>query len=175
MNPKRLFVGNLTYTVDEKELWELFSRYGEVVNVRIIEGKGYGFVEMESYEDARSARNALNETEYKGRNLLIDDVRPKKSNPGIQKRPGMKYQSGKPSPGRPTGAYGKRGSDEKSMRPPSRTSSTRSSPPKKRDTEYSERTLTSAPRPPGKEKEIPVKKKVYGKPRRDEKPAQKKH
>ncbi len=76
MNPKRLFVGNLTYSVNEKQLWNLFSRYGEVVGVRIIEGKGYGFVEMESYEDARAVRSALNETEFYGRKLLIDDVRP---------------------------------------------------------------------------------------------------
>jgi len=77
MNQKRLFVGNLTYSVDEAQLWGLFSRYGEVTGVRILEGKGYGFVEMESSEDARAARNALNETEFKGRNLLIDDVKPR--------------------------------------------------------------------------------------------------
>jgi RNA recognition motif-containing protein len=78
MNPKRLFVGNLAYSVKEEELWGLFSRYGEVTSVKIIEGKGYGFVEMDSYDDARKVRNTLNETEFQGRNLLIDDVRPPK-------------------------------------------------------------------------------------------------
>jgi RNA recognition motif-containing protein len=98
MNPRRLFVGNLTYSVDEKQLWGLFSRYGEVVGVRVIEGKGYGFVEMESYEDARAARNALNETEFQGRNLLIDDVRPPKPKTGFQQRPGGNFRGEDPHP-----------------------------------------------------------------------------
>jgi len=85
MNPKRLFVGNLAYSVNEEELWGLFSRYGEVKGVRIIEGKGYGFVEMDSYDDARKVRNALNETEFKGRNLLIDDIRPPKKRPVFER------------------------------------------------------------------------------------------
>ncbi len=109
MNPRRLFFGNLTYSVDEKQLWGLFSRYGEVVGVRVIEGKGYGFVEMESYEDARAARNALNETEFQGRNLLIDDVRPPKPKTGFQQRPGGKCQGRRsPSTG-PAGKQGKKG------------------------------------------------------------------
>ncbi len=67
MNPKRLFVGNLTYSVDEKQLWGLFSKYGEVVGVRIIEGKGYGFVRWramkmhEQYEMPSTKRNSWEE------------------------------------------------------------------------------------------------------------------
>lgn len=103
MNRKRLFVGNLTYSVDEKQLWGLFSRYGEVVGVRIIEGKGYGFVEMESYEEARNARNALNETEFQGRNLLIDDVRPPRNKASRQTKPGGFERRKRDSPGKSGG------------------------------------------------------------------------
>ncbi|MDD1723846.1 MAG: RNA-binding protein [Methanospirillum sp.] len=103
MNLKRLFVGNLTYSVDEKQLWGLFSRYGEVVGVRVIEGKGYGFVEMESYEEARNARNALNETEFLGRNLLIDDVRPPRQKTASHHKPGAVERRRRDSPGRSGG------------------------------------------------------------------------
>ena len=76
MNNKKLFVGNLTYSVREGQLRGLFSRYGEVVSVNVIEKKGYGFVEMKTPEEAKNAREALNETEFEGRNLLIDGIRP---------------------------------------------------------------------------------------------------
>ncbi|HWQ67864.1 MAG TPA: RNA-binding protein [Methanospirillum sp.] len=82
MNKKKLFVGNLTYSVRENQVMELFSQYGEVISVRILEKKGYGFVEMGSEEQADAARTALSETEFEGRNLLIDGVRPQ-----IKKRP----------------------------------------------------------------------------------------
>lgn len=176
MNPKRLFVGNLTYSVDERQLWELFTRYGEIVSVRILEGKGYGFVEMESYEDARAARNALNETEFEGRNLLIDDVRPHRSRPMIQNRSGGTYQNGRPSCGRTAGGPGRRGPPggdrgSRQSRPPS---SSRSPPTRRRPSDYPERTLTSAPRPPGKETGTVDKKRTYKKPGKEGKPALKK-
>ena len=46
MEGKRLYVGNLTYSVKEDQLKDLFSQYGDVVSVKIIEQKGFGFVEM---------------------------------------------------------------------------------------------------------------------------------
>jgi RNA recognition motif-containing protein len=157
MNPKRLFVGNLTYSVDEKQLWGLFSRYGEVVGVRIIEGKGYGFVEMESYEDARAARNALNETEFQGRNLLIDDVRPPKARAGSPYRPGGKYQSKKPSSHGSFGKSGKKGSGE--VRSRSSSGKAGGGSGRTRREEYTERVLQSAPRPYRDEKKPVAKKK----------------
>ncbi|NLV25749.1 MAG: RNA-binding protein [Methanomicrobiales archaeon] len=145
MNPRRLFVGNLAYSVDEKQLFSLFSRYGEVLGVRIIEGKGYGFVEMESYEDVRAARNALNETEFQGRNLLIDDVRPPKNKPGFQKGSGRKYQSGRSNQGKH--------SEKSGQRSQTRTKSARSGYGRPGISEYSERTLRSVSPPPGRNKE----------------------
>jgi RNA recognition motif-containing protein len=74
-NPK-LYVGNLTYSVDEAQLKELFSRYGDVKDVRVIERKGFGFVEFETVEEAEKAMEELNGTEFVGRTLRIDEARP---------------------------------------------------------------------------------------------------
>ena len=76
MESNTLYVGNLTYAVTAEQLKELFSTYGEVKEVRIIERKGFGFVEMSSPEEAEKAKEALNETEFEGRTLRIDEARP---------------------------------------------------------------------------------------------------
>lgn len=76
MEGKKLYVGNLNYTVTNDELTELFSEYGEVQQVNIIEGKGFGFVEMASPAEAQKAQEALNNTEFRGRTLRIDEARP---------------------------------------------------------------------------------------------------
>ncbi len=75
-NNRKLFVGNLTYSVRPGQLRELFSQFGEVVRVDVVEQKGYGFVEMKSPAEAQKAREALSEKEFEGRNLLIDGIRP---------------------------------------------------------------------------------------------------
>ncbi|MBN1883384.1 MAG: RNA-binding protein [Deltaproteobacteria bacterium] len=76
MQGKKLFVGNLTYSVTSDELGELFANYGEVVEAKVIEGKGFGFVEMSSQEEAVAAKDALHGTEYVGRTLNVDEARP---------------------------------------------------------------------------------------------------
>ncbi|MBP2133721.1 RNA recognition motif-containing protein [Methanomicrobium sp. W14] len=76
METSKLYVGNLTYSVDDKQLEELFSQYGDVKSVKIIERKGFGFVEMGTAEEAEKAKEALNETEFEGRRLRIDEARP---------------------------------------------------------------------------------------------------
>ncbi|MDN7023356.1 RNA-binding protein [Methanoculleus sp. FWC-SCC1] len=76
METNKLYVGNLTYSVNEEQLRELFSQYGDVKDVRVIERKGFGFVEMGSPEEAEKAKEALNETVYEGRTLRIDEARP---------------------------------------------------------------------------------------------------
>ena len=78
MQGNRLYVGNLKYTVTDEQLKELFAGYGEVKNVNIITGKGFGFVEMSSNEEAEAAKEALNGTEYEGRTLRIDEARPRR-------------------------------------------------------------------------------------------------
>ncbi len=76
MEGKRLYVGNLTYSVNEAQLRELFSNYGTVESVKVIEQKGFGFVEMSSPEEAQAAMDALNETVFEGRTMRIDEARP---------------------------------------------------------------------------------------------------
>jgi RNA recognition motif-containing protein len=72
----KLYVGNLSYRTTEDELREVFSVYGDVLSVRIIEGRGFGFVEMESIEAVERAKEGLNETELGGRTIRVDDARP---------------------------------------------------------------------------------------------------
>jgi RNA recognition motif-containing protein len=76
MQGKKLFVGNLTYSVTSDELGELFASYGEVVEAKVIEGKGFGFVEMSSQEEAVAAKDGLHGTEFVGRTLNVDEARP---------------------------------------------------------------------------------------------------
>ena len=77
---KKLYVGNLTYSVSMEELEELFSNYGKVEDVKLIEGKGFGFVEMSSQSEAETAKTALNGSDFKGRALKVDEARPPRRN-----------------------------------------------------------------------------------------------
>jgi RNA recognition motif-containing protein len=81
MQGSKLYVGNLTYSVTNEQLQELFSGYGEVKHVNIIEGKGFGFVEMGTPEEAQRAKDELNGTEFSGRTMRIDEARPPRSGP----------------------------------------------------------------------------------------------
>ena len=81
MDGNKLFVGNLSYSTSEDELRELFSQHGRVDNVTIISNKGFGFVEMSSPEEAEAAKNSLNLTHFGGRNLNVNEARPKKDKP----------------------------------------------------------------------------------------------
>jgi len=76
MEGSKLYVGNLKYAVNNEQLKELFSAYGEVKSVNIIEGKGFGFVEMSSPKEAEKAKDALNNSDFDGRPLKIDEARP---------------------------------------------------------------------------------------------------
>jgi RNA recognition motif-containing protein len=76
MQGSKLYVGNLSYSATNEQLQELFSTHGEVKQVNVIEGKGFGFVEMSSSEEAEKAKEALNGTEFLGRTLRVDEARP---------------------------------------------------------------------------------------------------
>lgn len=73
----KLYVGNLVYSTGFREVKDLFGKYGQVGYVKIIEGKGFGFVEMASEEDAIKAKEALNGTDFGGRKLKVDFATPK--------------------------------------------------------------------------------------------------
>jgi RNA recognition motif-containing protein len=76
MQGNKLYVGNLDYSVTDQQLVELFSSHGEVKNANVIEGKGFGFVEMSNSSEAEKAKEALNGTEFVGRTLRVDEARP---------------------------------------------------------------------------------------------------
>ena len=80
MEGKKLYVGNLDYSVTKDELSELFAEFGEVVEVTIIDGKGFGFVEMSEPAEAESAMSDLNGKDLKGRSMKVDEARPKRDN-----------------------------------------------------------------------------------------------
>jgi len=78
MQGSKLYVGNLGYSVTNQQLEELFGKYGTVKSVNIIEGKGFGFVEMSSSEEAEKSKDALNNTEFNDRPLKIDEAKTQK-------------------------------------------------------------------------------------------------
>lgn len=78
MPGSKLYVGNLNYAVTNEQLEELFAGYGEVKSVNIIEGKGFGFVELSSPEEAEKAKEALNGSEFEGRTMKVDEARPRR-------------------------------------------------------------------------------------------------
>jgi RNA recognition motif-containing protein len=77
-----IYVGNLNYDVKEAELQQVMERYGSVSSVKIIidrergRSKGFGFVEMPVNSEAIKAISELNETEFRGRNLIVKEARP---------------------------------------------------------------------------------------------------
>jgi RNA recognition motif-containing protein len=82
MQTNKLYVGNLNYSTTEDELKELCQQYGNVESVKIIEGKGFGFVEMANEEDVEAIKEKLNGYEFKGRKLRVDVARPQQQRNG---------------------------------------------------------------------------------------------
>ncbi len=78
----KLYVGNLSYSIDDEMLTNIFLEIGDVVSARIImdrdtgRPKGFGFVEMASDQEAQAAINRLNGKVVEGRPLLVNEARP---------------------------------------------------------------------------------------------------
>lgn len=86
--PSKLYVGNLAYSVSGADLEQLFSQAGEVQSATVItdkvsgQSKGFGFVEMASAGDAATAIQRFNDTELKGRNIKVNEAKPRESSFG---------------------------------------------------------------------------------------------
>ena len=84
----KLYVGNLSYNVTNTSLEELFAQYGSVRSAQVItdrdtgRSKGFGFVEMSDDNAAREAIAALHEKEHDGRNLTVNEARPREDRGG---------------------------------------------------------------------------------------------
>ena len=78
-----IYVGNLSWTMTDDDLMNLFTEHGSVTSAKILKdkmngrSKGFGFVEMEDDEAAKAAIAALNETEVQGRKLIVNESQPR--------------------------------------------------------------------------------------------------
>ena len=86
---RRLYVGNLPYDTSDQDLQTLFATAGTVDSVNLMRdmatgrARGFAFVEMATDEDAQSAIAALNNHDFGGRNLTVNEARPKTSSGGF--------------------------------------------------------------------------------------------
>jgi RNA recognition motif-containing protein len=83
----KLYVGNLTFDINNESLEELFREFGTVVSAQVIKdrdtdrSKGFGFVEMGSEAEAQAAINAMNGKDIKGRPLTVNEAKPREDRP----------------------------------------------------------------------------------------------
>jgi RNA recognition motif-containing protein len=83
-----IYVGNLSYKTTEDDLKQAFEGYGQVTSVNIIkdkysgESKGFGFVEMSDNDEAKEAMAGLNDSELNGRNMNVNEAKPRSDNRG---------------------------------------------------------------------------------------------
>ena len=83
---QKIYVGNLSYSTTDQDFHELFAQHGGVESASVGtdrytgRSRGFGFVEMTSSEEAQKAITALNGTDFQGRNLVVNEARPKEKN-----------------------------------------------------------------------------------------------
>lgn len=79
---QKIYVGNLGFSVNNETLSEKFAQYGTVSSAKVImdrdtnRSKGFGFVEMSSSSEAADAINALNGTDFEGRQMNVSEAKP---------------------------------------------------------------------------------------------------
>lgn len=84
----KLYVGNLSFRVSGDDLFEYFSQAGQVESANVVQdretgrSRGFGFVEMASEDEATSAIAQFNGAEYDGRNMVVNEARPRENNGG---------------------------------------------------------------------------------------------
>ena len=93
MANKSLYVGNLSYSTTEEELRSLFDPWGPVTDVRIVQGRGFGFVDVPE-ENAAEAIEQTNGKEYQARTLTVNEARPRTERSGASRGGGGGYGGG---------------------------------------------------------------------------------
>ncbi len=84
----RLYVGNLSYSVSNEQLEELFGEFGQVKSAQVVmdrdtgRSKGFGFVEMSDASGAQAAIDGMNQKEIDGRSLTVNEARPREERGG---------------------------------------------------------------------------------------------
>ena len=87
-----IFVAKLNFSTTSEELQSLFEQFGSVDSAKVIvdhetgKSKGFGFVEMSNDEEAQKAIDALNQTEFHDRTIVVKEARPKEDNPKFEKK-----------------------------------------------------------------------------------------
>lgn len=82
-----IYIGNLSRSVTEEKLRDLFAQYGTVTSVKVIKDKftgnprGFGFIEMNSADEAKQAINELNGMEFEGQRIRVNEARPPEARP----------------------------------------------------------------------------------------------
>jgi RNA recognition motif-containing protein len=85
---KRLYVGNLAYSVTSEDLQELFEQYGQVRSAQVLSdretgrSRGFGFVEMDNDPDADAAIESLDGNDHQGRRLTVNEAKPRSQGGG---------------------------------------------------------------------------------------------
>ena len=88
-----IFVGNLPYTVTDRDLRSAFEAHGQVTSASVIldkqtgKSRGFGFIEMPNKDEGTAAVEALNETELKGRAIRVNEAQPREAKPRREHRP----------------------------------------------------------------------------------------
>jgi RNA recognition motif-containing protein len=82
-----IYVGNLPFSTTDADLEDLFAEYGDVERAKVItdretqRSRGFGFVTMSNESEGRDAVDALNDADFNGRNLRVNEARPRESRP----------------------------------------------------------------------------------------------
>jgi RNA recognition motif-containing protein len=85
----RIYVGNLSFDTQEQQLEQLFAPLGDVASVRLIRdrdtgrSRGFGFVEMTDAAQGRAACSALDQHEFEGRRLIVNEAKPQEKRGGF--------------------------------------------------------------------------------------------
>jgi RNA recognition motif-containing protein len=94
MATKSLYVGNLPYSTTENELRDLYAQWGPVADVRLIEGRGFAFVELPA-ANAQDAIDGTNGMNLGGRSLTVNEARPRADRGGGGGRRGGRGRGGR--------------------------------------------------------------------------------
>ena len=87
---KSIYVGNLPWSANEEQVQDLFAEYGNVLSVKLVSARetgrarGFGFVEMAS-EGVQAAVEALDNFSFSGRNLKVNEARPREARPSYSR------------------------------------------------------------------------------------------
>ncbi|WP_341837451.1 RNA-binding protein [Chitinophaga pollutisoli] len=106
-----IYVANLHYRLNDEDLHQIFSEFGQVTSAKIIKdhetgrSRGFGFVEMPNQEEGTLAMERLNGSEVEGKQLMVNEARPKQPSNG-----GGGFRNNRPGGG---GGYGGGGRDRR--------------------------------------------------------------